>query len=117
MKTVKFILRDGFYRQEKFSQDLLDILVMFLTDDTADISFFKRWVFSNSDEAGGNITWLDKKGDDIYLSNLLNKDKFLIIPKVEFLRILDEWEQICKKQPKEVWLIKDNNTIQFKVQK
>jgi hypothetical protein len=120
---VKIVLFENkhYWCDESDTQEMW-ILGRFLGDDVGcRKSGFKEWADKETTEyIGGNITDLERHGDYIILSETYvgpkNPGPFLKVPKQEFIRLLDEWEKICKEKPQEVLITFDGKcfTIETK---
>ncbi len=120
MEFVKFIQEHNHYHFEEASNMEMCILGNFLTDDVGCYDpTFRNWLFEDeSDALDGNITVLEKKGNNIILGDLLSEQEdggpYLTIRIDEFLRILNEWEQFCITKPKEIIITREKGVITLK---
>ncbi len=117
MEFVKLMIEDNRYQYEEASNIEMCILGSFLASDVGCYSpSFRDWIFEDQFYSmEGNITVLEKKGNNIVLSDLFSEQEdggpYLTIRIDEFLRILIEWKQFCKTKPKEVIITQENGKI------
>jgi hypothetical protein len=129
MNFVKLKLNNNNYSYAGSSSIKMDILGLFLSSDVQcfGVSGFKKWALANKLNKnseygltyGGNVTNLEEEGIYIYLSSglPLEKDEKLVelkMPKEQFIKLLDEWEEkACKAKPKEVTITEKNGEFIF----
>jgi hypothetical protein len=105
---IRIVLKDGSYTFKAADTVEMGILGCFLASDVGCYSAsFKEWALYDQDTlTGGNITDLEKDGDDILLNDQYSeqpdKGPYFRIPKQQFIKLFDEWEKICKEKPQEV---------------
>jgi hypothetical protein len=62
---------------------------------------------------GGNITFLEKEGDYVYLTDAYSLEKVpteVKMTRKQFAQLFDDWqEKVCKHKPKEVTITYDGN--------
>jgi hypothetical protein len=120
IKKLILIRKDSAYYPQKLDlkDDALHILQFFLVNEIAnDGSYFKKWALSNSIEgSGGNVTELEKEDGMIIikLEPVFSSTAECRISRDNFLKIIDEWEKICKQKPKEVLIEWDGNNFTIK---
>lgn len=95
------------------SNEEMGIFGLFLTDEVVnDVSYYKEWFFDDKKKCiDGNIISLDKEDNYILLENMYSNEEIPTILKMtrqQFLKVLDDWEEIIKLKPKEV-IIKHEN--------
>ena len=83
---------------------------------------FKKFALENLfNECSGNCTNLEKKEDYILISDQFSEQPdggpFLKVPKQEFIRLLDEWEKICKQKPQEILITFDGERFTIETKK
>lgn len=124
MKAIKLQL--SFYDSYACDQELDDemgILVSFLTSEVrCGKSSWEDWILDDrqGDGTSGNIIYLEKENDEIYLGDLLNlseKNTELKISRRQLVQLIYDWkDKVCKTMPKEVTIIRNGNdfTIETK---
>src|SRR5438128_1232438 len=104
---------DGFYVYKDADTIAISILGCFLSSDVRCNNGFRNWFYNDaSPGASGNITILDKEGDDIVLMDMYSEEKNpteLRISKDQFIKLLNEWlDVICLNKPAEVIITEVN---------
>src|SRR5271170_5497796 len=129
MEFVQFLNNVcGRFVSQNSSNIEMCILGDFLSSDVGCHNFiYKQWAMAdkldpNSEfwwTAGGNVTFMEEKEDGfIYLSSSvpLEEDEKLIefkLTKEQFIKILDDWEQVSKLMPSEVIIKYENDKFIF----
>jgi hypothetical protein len=116
MEFVKLALRSNGngYTYKGSSSIRMDIIGMFLATDVGNYGqSFKEWIMDTTQTAtASNVTCLEKKAGDIFLSDLYSAEKKPTEIGISFndlIQLLDNWkEKVCEKKPKEV-IIKYEN--------
>jgi hypothetical protein len=105
----------GNYSFKGASNIEMEILGLFFSSDVGcSGSLFGRWAVDDSLGTGvsGNITFLEKEGNYIFMSDLYAEEDpplELKISRQQFVALFDFWqEKVCKLKPKEV-IIKYEN--------
>ena len=126
MRFVKIIYDKSSYDYDNADSIAMAILGLFLASDVgcgSEISIwpsFKDWALNDSLGTclSGNITSLEKKDENILLTNLYSEEKIptvLTISREQFVTLLDDWEEkVCKLKPKEVTITYDNDQFIMK---
>ena len=129
MESVQFF-RNWFNFLESQNSSNIEICILdrFLSSDLLCYdSIYKEWAMADKLDpdskfwwtAGGNITFMEEKEDGfIYLSSCLplEEDEELVefkLTKKQFIKILDDWEQICILKPASVTLKYENDEFIF----
>lgn len=105
----------GRYMYEDASNIAMNILGNFLCSDVGIRPLsFKQWFFDLSTPyACSNLTSLEKENEYILLSDLYSEEEEpteLKMTNVQFLQILDDWEEkVIKQKPKEVIITYEND--------
>jgi hypothetical protein len=106
---------DGFYSYKDADTIAMSILGCFLSSDVRcrTTGGFRSWFYNDALEgADGNITSLDKEGNDIVLTDLYSEEENpteLRMPRDQFIKLLDEWlDVVCVKKPAEVIITEVN---------
>ena len=115
-------LRNG-YAYEESNDAALGALYHFLTGDYGyeNNSSFREWINDpNQIGTASNSTFLEKEGDNIIIGIIFLDDeeaheKALQITVEGLNRILDKWEELCKKMPGEIIMTRYNDKIFLKV--
>lgn len=116
MNSVKLILstNNEYYSYQDASSIEMCILGGFLTSDVGfHPSFFKKYAFNNEQQyTSANLTSLEKENGYILLNDQYSEEEiptFLKMTWDQFVKLLDDWEEmVCKREPKEV-IIKHEN--------
>jgi hypothetical protein len=117
---IKFkLLKDSLhYFPEEYGTNVqtLDYLGDLLLDirNTKDCDHWITWIQNLTEDQtiGGNIIYLRKYGEIITLYNeLFDKKYFFNISKKNLLEILDQWEQLRKEKPQEIWIFEENGKV------
>lgn len=103
------------YSVEEHNSNKLPFLAYFLTDDVQYVGSesWKRLISNLKDDetTGGNISFLDRIGNKIVIGDNLADDRYAITYEIfieNLLEVLDQWEQLCKKRPQEIWIFEEN---------
>jgi len=106
----------GTYSYKGGSNLEMEILCAFLSSDVGcSITSYQDWALDDSQEMGvsGNITFLEKDDDYIYLSDLYSEEENpteLKISRQQFVQLLNDWqEKACKHKPKTAIIKHENN--------
>ena len=111
-------LRNG-YAYEESNDAALGALYHFLTGDYGyeNNSSFREWINDpNQIDTASNSTFLEKEGDNIIIGIIFLDDeeaheKALLITVEGLNGILDKWEELCKKMPEEIIMIRHDDTV------
>lgn len=122
MNKIQF-LRDktkaGLYYTIVKLDGVLDDLAHFFTDeiggekDSAWIDFLDDLT---QQKMSGNELLLEKKGSDVYISNVYcdePADARLKIPRLELLELIQTWEHLMEEGPEEISLIYESGKFEF----
>ena len=119
MDTVQFLLNisDGDYSTKNASNIEMCILGDFLASDIGCNypSSFKEWGFNDrwGEETNGNLTFLEKHGNYIFLSDLYSEENIptkLKMTREQYMQVITDWEEkVCKLKPKEVIIKYEND--------
>ncbi|MCX5925490.1 MAG: hypothetical protein NT124_04340 [Candidatus Dependentiae bacterium] len=119
MDFVKLALDPNFcgYSYDDASNVGMTILGRFLRSDVGGSGrpFFREWALESidGDICGGNITILEKVGDDIVLADEYSDEPVptkLKMTTKQFVLIFDEWQKkVVKLKPKEVIIKYEND--------
>ena len=106
------------YSYRDASDIAMNILGNFLSCDVGcsgrSAPTYQWWALDDSQgmAISGNITFLDKEGDHIFLAGQCSEEKDpteLKISRKQFVKLLDDWQKkVCKTKPNEV-IIKHEN--------
>ena len=121
MEFIKLIISSsGHYRYEDASNEEMTILGHFLATDVGyRPSSFEEWGFNDDwgDSTNGNLTALEKDGNDILLSDLYSEEKnpvALRMTRQQYVQVITDWkEKVCKSKPKEVTIKYENDQFVF----
>jgi hypothetical protein len=99
----------------------MDILGTFLMCDVRcnQSSLFGRWAVDDSlgMNTGGNVTFLEKRGEYVFLTDQLSEEETpteLKMTRKQFVEVFDYWlKVICKTKPKEVIIKYENDQFTF----
>ncbi len=101
------MLTENYYCYDDADTVEMCILSRFLTSDVYCFgSRYKEWALFDTQytKYGGNITFLEKKDGYIIISDQYSEEPdggpYFPIEQPEFVKLLDEWENICKQNPK-----------------
>jgi hypothetical protein len=108
--SVRFILDRSYGNYTARSDTTIEMCILgkFLASDVRSSALsFKEWLLDETQTfTGGNITNIEKEGNDVLLNDQYSEQPdggpYFRIPKREFINLLDEWEKICKEKPQEV---------------
>ena len=121
----------GYSYKDASNVEMCNLSLFLASDVNCYNSIFKKWAMAdkldpNSEfwwTLGGNITFLEEKENGfIYLSSKLplDEDEELIefkIPKEQFIKLLDDWEQkVCKLKPAHVVIKYENDKFIFQTE-
>lgn len=105
------------------SADTIEIerLVFLLATDVSyyNHNFFKKWALEDSDEvtSGGNISYLYKENDFVFIGDLYSEEEdggpFLKMSVENFVKILDQWDELYKTKPKEILIIQEDDVVRL----
>jgi hypothetical protein len=121
MEFIKFIISssDNTYKYVDASNIMMNILGNFLVCDVwcSDQKWpsFKDWALDDSlgMGVGGNVTFLEKENNYIYLTDAYSQEKIpaeVKMTRQQFVQLLDDWEEkVCKLKPKRVIIKHDND--------
>jgi len=119
MNSVKFFLnvKDNDYSSKSASNIEMCILGNFLASNIGCNypSSFKEWGINDrwGDETTGNLTFLEKHGNYILLSDLYSEEEIptkLKMTREEYVQVITDWaEKVCRLKPKEVIIKHENN--------
>jgi hypothetical protein len=106
------------YSVEKYNSDKLPLLAYFLTDDVQ-CGWSESWKelihnLKDDESTGGNISFLDRVGENIIIGDSLAEDRYAITYTItikNLLEVLDQWEQLCKEKPQEIWIFEENGKV------
>jgi len=118
LKAKKYLklkkIRDG-YKCVEFSDQVLTTLYMFLDDYYCFTSAFRELINDPTiEEFGGNITSLEKKGDRVVIIFDLDDDPYKDAFETsieELIRILNHWDELHKKMPKEIIMTRYDSMV------
>lgn len=116
MNILRFI-NDSGYQLKKFIPDKLNKLGFFLEESQPDASIWINFIKNKNDVfLCGELIELEKREEKIYISNALldnfevDENPFVISSK-ELIRILKEWETLCKSKVSEIILTQNGEHI------
>jgi hypothetical protein len=119
MKYIKLLYDGKSYNCKDSSSIDMDILGFFFSSDVRlekdSWPTFKDWALDDSlgMGVGGNITFLEKEGDYVYLTDAYSLEKVpteVKMTRKQFAQLFDDWqEKVCKHMPKEVIITYDGN--------
>ncbi len=108
----------GSYTIKQCTDECLTILAFFLRSDVQynGSESWKRLISNLKDDesTGGNISFLDRIGDKIIIGNSLDEDRYAFTYEItikNLLEVLDQWEQLCKERPEEVWIFEEEGKV------
>ncbi len=120
---AKIALRDiDYYLCSDSDTVEMYILGRFLASDVGcNRLWYRGWALFDSGctKCGGNITFLEKKDGYVILSDQVSEEPdggpYFSIEQREFVKLLDEWESICKQNPKpqEILITYDGKNFTF----
>lgn len=106
----------------KNTHNLLQNLAIFLREEVDCFGSFRLMRLINAlndgDETSGNLMTVEKRGNDLYISNIHykgpdDKQKYFIISKHELEKLMKQWEQLMKKLPDKVILSEQNGKFEL----
>lgn len=110
--------RDGGYAYKDSDSKKLGILSLFLLVDVEHKSLvdcYRDWILNQQyEDTAGNITFIEKENDKITIGKLFVDDPYEVVfetTQEQFLKILDQWEELCKSKPKEIIIKKEGGII------
>ena len=119
MNYTKLLYDGQFYSRKGATSSEMGILGRFLTSDVGCRRqlqpSYQDWALDDSRGlcVSGNITYLEKEGNYIVLSDLDSEEKkptTLRISRAQFVQLLDDWqEKVCKHKPQEVIITNKND--------
>jgi hypothetical protein len=127
MDYVKLSYNNHSYCYKEGSCLKMDLLGCFLSSDvrcpdpTHKFISYQEWIQNDAlgMSTSGNITYLEKEGNHVYLSDLYSEEETptrLKILRCQLVQLLNDWqEKVCKRKPKEV-LIKHEDENQFSIE-
>jgi hypothetical protein len=124
MNIIKFLpyrTQLGLYYNIVESDDLLYNLGCLFAHEIGgqkDSSWINFLNDSTYQKMSGNEVILEKKGSDIYISNLYDEDSDgtynkLKISVSQLLKLIRIWENLLDKESKEIWLIRDGDQFEL----
>jgi len=118
MEYVKISLdRFGYYAIQEISSENLSLLAQFLTSDVISGSnSWKEWLLDEKlTNSNGNATSIEREGNAIALSDLYadeeSQPRTLKIETDKFVRIFDQWQELCKESPKKIVISRKDDQI------
>lgn len=119
MIFVKLIQTEtGRYSIAQHNNEPLTTIASFLTDDVGQrVQNWKNWINNpQHDDTSSNISYLEKEGDNIVVGYLFAPDddpyKYSVtLSKQNLLETLEQWEQLCKEKPQEIWIFEENGRV------
>lgn len=124
MNYVKLIYNDNSYDYKGGTSTEVQIIGHFFASDVSLVRqswpTFKDWALNDSlgMGVGGNVTFLEKEGNYVYLTDAYSQEKIpteVKMTRQQFAQLFDDWqEKVCKLKPKEV-IIKHEND-QFSIE-
>jgi|SRR5581483_6283864 len=120
MDSIRLFLKEN-YKSYFFDNASVNMLILgdFFRSDVGCRTTFKDWASTavDGDYCSGNTTGLEIEGDDILMTDLYPEvPAELRMKKEQFIKLFDEWlEKVCKKNPKEVMIIHDNDEFRIEV--
>jgi hypothetical protein len=126
IKLVKSVTEH--YQYEDASNIAMNILGNFLASDAGCSTrlymkpTYQEWALDDSLGMGfsGNITYVDKEGENIFIGDLFSEEEIptrLKISRQQFIQLMNNWEKkVCEHKPREVIIRHENNqfTIETK---
>ena len=114
MEFIKFERSfHGFLDFKEASDIKMELIGLFLDSDLACFSDrYLKWLTSESDGTGGNLTFITKYKDTIRIINSLT-DNEVTITKDQFFQIVSQWALVYKPAPKELLIKKINDHFIF----
>jgi hypothetical protein len=116
MNYVKLIYDNGSYDYKGGTSTTMQILGHFFSSDVGcHTSLFGKWALDDSlgMGVGGNITFLEKEGNYIYLTDAYSQEEIpteVKMTRQQFIQLFNDWqEKVCKLKPKEVIIKYENN--------
>jgi putative oxidoreductase len=122
MEYIKLTKTNHRYFYTSCTDDNLSILgLFFATDVGCPATTWDDWIYDDENglETGGNITFLEKEGEDIYICIPYDDEGFKIpddpseklkISRANLMELILDWkEKVCKKMPQEVTITYENN--------
>jgi hypothetical protein len=114
MQTIKFTLRaSGLYWSTFISDDNIGQLASFLGTEVGCPAWnWTDWIIDDSlgEETSGNLMFLKKKKQFIYIKCLYSNVKYFIIRRDQLVQLLNDWsEKVCKTKPQQVTITYDND--------
>ena len=113
------------YLYQDASSIAMNILGNFLSCDVRCLRLgypsFQDWALDDKLGMGtsGNITFLEKEGDYIFLTDQCSQEEDpteLKMSRQQFVQLLNEWqEKVCKTKPNEVIITHENNEFIIKI--
>ncbi len=120
MEYAKFKKEPPYIGYTFYYMDNIEMCLLgnFLSSDVcSNASSFKDWFYSDYETTGSNITYLEKEGDEIWLSDFLSEEDpplhYCKLTRKQFIYILDTWEKLYKQSPEEIIITKDGDTIKM----
>ncbi len=120
MEYIKFTLdQKGLVSRITANDDAMYILGSFLASDVRGSgNSFGEWLdMEDNFCCSGNITYLEKEGNEIWLSDLYGEEDpplhYCKLTREQFLYILDTWKKLYKQNPEEIILTKDGDDIKM----
>lgn len=83
---------------ENASPQMIAIATFLTTDFISFGKYFKEWISTDDSGTGGNISYLDREGDEIVLSFdpvLFGPEVIFKASQAQFLNIMLLWEKLC----------------------
>ena len=98
----------------------LQQLAIFLREEVNSFGVLHLIKFLISDEDGisGNMFDMDKKGNDVYITDLYyqgleSERKYFIIPISELIKLVKRWDKLMKEKPEEIILSEHNGKFEL----
>ena len=114
-KTILYRLDGCVYSAEGRLDQIIFVISEFLTSDVlCYCPSFKQWALSKELNFGGNVCGLYRNGDIIELTYDFDETNTIIkMTTQNFIAMLDQWEEICKKEYPEILLSWDGDKVTF----
>jgi len=117
MIFIRLRFREGTYGLAESHDKKLNKLAFFFTDDVrSHVASFKSWLLNPLlDYTASNYSFLEKEGDTVIIGDQYAVgdpyEYCLELPISDLIQLLDQWDTLYKRKPKEIIIKCENGKI------
>lgn len=115
--TLSISQADESYYSRTFNSDRMALLGAFFAVDYALYKFGRliEWAHDpDFNDTHANITFLEKENDKMTIGDLYDEESFsrkFSLPIKNFVKLLNDWEQVTSKHPKQIIITKEGDGV------